>query len=271
MQLCQLSQLTCLVAVCMLAALLSTPRQYLDIIDRGMGRWCTYRKGDTIQAKGEEMSQVHAHAEGLSLAWLFWPDISRQAILLASISPPMIAQMSVWYTLSNRSCHSCVWQLHVLLEGAAECTDANATRQHTPGKGGWLGELFDPNRTDDYWNAPHPASSSIECASEKCVTLAFDRKALDMTLRANPRLAEAATRAELADLWGKLHKAGPERKRRTLASILETALCDGDLHPTEKDQIERFCRKYTITDAELATELKQLGWSMDDYARGRKK
>jgi len=197
---------------------LSTPRQYLNVVEEGKGQWRTFRKGDIIQRKGEEMSK-----------------------------------------------------LHVILEGAAECTDANATRQHTPGKGGWLGELYDPNRTAAYWNTPHPATYSIECVSEKCTTLAFDRKALDTVLRANPRLAEAATRAEIADLWGKLHKAGPERKQRTLASILETALCDGDLNPSERQQIDKFCQKYTITDAELTAELQRLGWSMDDYARGVKK
>ena len=194
-----------------------TPRQYLDVLEQANGRWCTFRKGDVIQAKGEEM----AH-------------------------------------------------LHVVLDGVAEFTDAHSTKERSPGKGGWLGELFDPSRRQDYWNQPHQASFQIVCHSETCSTLAFDRKALDVALHANPRLAEAATRAELADLWGKVHSAGPERKQRMFASMLEIALSDGDLHPTERKQIDRFREKYTISEAKLAAELTKLGWSLDDYAKGRK-
>ena len=137
-----------------------------------------------------------------------------------------------------------------------------------PGKGGWLGEFYDPNQDDEYWERPHPALVSWRCNSERCRTLALNRRALHETLSSNPRLVHAAQRAEVADLWGKLHASGPASRIRAYRAMLEVALSDGVLSEAERQLLTDFQKRHQIPLAEHTSALKALGWSDDDYARG---
>ena len=162
-------------------------------------------------------------------------------------------------------------KLHCVLEGEAMLVrngcDAIAMR---PGKGGWLGEFHDPNQPADYWEHKHPAIVSWRCASERCRTLALSRRALHQTLSTNPRLAAAANRAEIADLWGKLHSAGPQHRVKAYRSMLEVALSDGQVTASERRLLETFRERHAIADKDHEEGLRAAGWSVDEYARGRR-
>ncbi len=162
--------------------------------------------------------------------------------------------------------------IHCALEGDAELLSANGSslRIIQPGKGGWLGEFYDPNQPNDYWEKAHPAIVSWRCASEKCRTLALNRRALHETLSSNPRLASAAQRAEVADLWGKLQTAGPQQRVRAYRAMVEVALSDGTLTASERQLLSDFQTKHAIPQAEHDNALQALGWSAEDYARGHK-
>ena len=127
-------------------------------------------------------------------------------------------------------------EIHCLLDGAVEqvSTTGEAFATLHAGKGGWLGEFFDPNQDASYWERPHRFPISYRCVSEGgCATLALARRALHETITTNPRLHAAATRAEVADLWGKIHQDMPElrqppgchRLRRLQPSLVHLRRC----------------------------------------------
>ena len=163
-------------------------------------------------------------------------------------------------------------QLHCALEGEFELISptGHVIRTVQPGKGGWLGEFYDPNQEKGYWERPHPALVSWRCGSKRCRTLALERRALHDTLSSNPRLAHAAQRAEVADLWGKLKTARPQVLRSAYRSLLEVALSDGVLDQSERQLLGNFRTTNAISQEEHDWALEALGWSADDYARGNK-
>ena len=132
--------------------------------------------------------------------------------------------------------------LHCVVEGDVHLIDpkGNHLRTVRPGKGGWLGEFYDPNQDDDYWTRAHPAIVSWKCASDRCKTLALQRRALHETLTSNPRLESAAERAEIADLWGKLKNAGAQREHNAYRSMLEVSLADGIITTDERRLLGQF-------------------------------
>jgi len=71
-----------------------------------------------------------------------------------------------------------------------------------PGKGAWLGEVYDPNlgvsaggadtAAEEYWQQDHRRKVSWRCVSDtKCKTLTLFRESLHGILSSNPRMAEA--------------------------------------------------------------------------------
>ena len=221
-----------------------TPRQFLDMLTTANGRFSTHGKGDFVQKRGEEMELLHILLEG---------------------------QVEI--------CNAQGDTLHVAAGSRASGGGpAEVERNHAGGasapkttsNGGWLGEFFDPIRADDYWEQKHPARHSIACTTPHCKTLAFERHVLDKHLKSNPRLSEAATRAELADLWGKLRAYGPTSRRRVYKSMLEITLCDGVVQPEERRQLEQFRKCHSLTDEEHLEALAYHGWSAKDFADGKR-
>merc|ERR1719492_70866 len=55
-----------------------------------------------------------------------------------------------------------------LLEGEVQIisTTGDPMGKTKPGKGGWLGEFFDPNMDPTYWDKPHNYRISYNCISE---------------------------------------------------------------------------------------------------------
>merc|ERR1712224_70471 len=119
----------------------------------------------------------------------------------------------------------------------------------TPGKGGWLGEFYDPNMDlAEYWSKPHTYPISYKCESERCRVLALSRKDLHYHLRSNDRLASAATKTQVKDLWAKLHRSTKEGRRLMYNSMLEVAVSDGAVDPRERGLCEDFRRRHEISE-----------------------
>lgn len=164
-------------------------------------------------------------------------------------------------------------ELHYIFQGEGELVSTTNDRLHpiSPGKGGWIGEFFDPNIASDYWDKPHPWRCECRCMTEQCQTLAFPRKDLDSLLRSNPRLKEAATRAAVSDVWGKLFDTIGDMRRSAYKSMLQVALADGVVDVEERSMLEDFRRRHKISNEEEATFLEELGWNREEFVGGRRR
>ena len=158
-----------------------------------------------------------------------------------------------------------------VLEGEVEMvstTDDGMSTVH-PGKGGWLGEFYDPNIPSDYWEKPHTHPISYRCVDRAgCRTFQLARQAMHETIAANPRLHAMATRAEVDDLWGKLHRAPANLRRRSYQAMLEVAVSDGEVSASERRLLDEFRERHGVEEAEHSKYLEQLGWTEAEFAAG---
>mmetsp|Transcript_28574 Transcript_28574/g.51935 ORF Transcript_28574/g.51935 Transcript_28574/m.51935 type:complete len:353 (-) Transcript_28574:170-1228(-) len=161
-------------------------------------------------------------------------------------------------------------EINYLVEGTVLIISASGDPMHTVqgGKGGWLGEMYDPNQSEDYWDKPHNWPVSFKCMSDQCRTVAFTRRALHEAFRGSPKLEQAATRAQISDLWGKLHGSLPDHRRNAYEGMLQVALSDGYLDPAERRMLEEYRQRHKITEKEHQEFLAKHGWSVDDFTRG---
>eukprot|EP00746_Dinoflagellata_sp_MGD_P014569 gnl/MRDRNA2_/MRDRNA2_132012_c0_seq1.p1 gnl/MRDRNA2_/MRDRNA2_132012_c0~~gnl/MRDRNA2_/MRDRNA2_132012_c0_seq1.p1 ORF type:complete len:343 (-),score=73.78 gnl/MRDRNA2_/MRDRNA2_132012_c0_seq1:192-1220(-) len=160
--------------------------------------------------------------------------------------------------------------VHYLLEGEVEMLDENDSEMAKldPGKGGWLGTLFDPNAgKEQEQHERHDSDSkhslSARCMTDRCRTLGLRREPLHRILKENPRLSQAATKAEVADLWGKIQRATPEHVRTTYRAMLEVAAIDGVIHANEKHLLESFRQRHGLSEEDHAKCVQELGWKSD--------
>jgi hypothetical protein len=77
-----------------------------------------------------------------------------------------------------------------------------------------------------------------------------------------------ATRAEVDDLWGKLHSAPANLRRRSYQAMLEVAVSDGAISPGERRLLDDFRERHQIQPAEHEQFLQALGWTAAQFARG---
>lgn len=158
-----------------------------------------------------------------------------------------------------------------VLQGEVEMVSTTDDGMSTvrPGKGGWLGEFYDPNIASDYWEKPHAHPISYRCIDrDGCRTFQLVRRAMHETISANPRLHAMATRAEVDDLWGKLHRAPANLRRRSYQAMLEVAVSDGEISASERQLLDDFRRRHHISDAEHVKNLAELGWTAVQFAEG---
>mmetsp|Transcript_17384 Transcript_17384/g.40723 ORF Transcript_17384/g.40723 Transcript_17384/m.40723 type:complete len:381 (+) Transcript_17384:58-1200(+) len=161
--------------------------------------------------------------------------------------------------------------LHYLCEGQVTMVSATGDwmRDILPGRSGWLGELFDPKRNrDEYWARQRYFPVSYQCTAERCRTLAIPRRALDDFLTSNAKLSEAATRSQVADLWGKTLSALRQNRLQAYRKMLEVAVSDGVIGTAERVVIEDWRARHKITEEEHAGFLEELGWTAEEFRRG---
>eukprot|EP01052_Picozoa_sp_SAG31_P015644 SAG31_NODE_1011_length_10382_cov_8.910240_7_plen_152_part_00 len=139
------------------------------------------------------------------------------------------------------------------------------TRRYAVG----LGEFYDPNMDEEYWCRPHQHPITYRCSDEAgCKTFKLARRALHGVIAANPRLHAMATRAEVDDLWGKLHSAPANLRRRSYLAMLEVAVSDGNISVAERRLLDSFRQRHGITQVEHEKFLRGLGWTSEHYLRG---
>mmetsp|Transcript_18971 Transcript_18971/g.44198 ORF Transcript_18971/g.44198 Transcript_18971/m.44198 type:complete len:364 (+) Transcript_18971:81-1172(+) len=162
-------------------------------------------------------------------------------------------------------------ELNYLVEGDVMLISCSNDPMHTVsgGKGGWLGELFDPHQKEDYWEQPHNWLISFQCISEQCRTVAFNRRALHEAFKSSTKMEQAATRAQVSDLWGKLHASLPSHRRNAYEGMLQVAVSDGNLDESERRMLEAFRKRHGITNEEHEAFLDKLGWTVEDFHNGR--
>lgn len=162
-----------------------------------------------------------------------------------------------------------------LLEGEVQMigADCECVKTLRPGKGGWLGEFFNPNADDaevaGYEGQVH--EMTCKCVSEWCRTLTLSRKELHLCLSSNPRLKEASTRAQVDDLWGKVHMGVPESHRNAYQKMVEVAVSDGTVDRRERPLLDTWRERHRIPwEIHLAC-LQELGWSQEEFEAGRRR
>ncbi|CAJ1357701.1 unnamed protein product [Effrenium voratum] len=138
------------------------------------------------------------------------------------------------------------------------------------GQGSWLGEFFDPAMAKDYWEKPRNHLVSFKCISRRCRSLGLQRRSLQEAIAASPRLTEAATKGQIKDLWGKLHGSHREHRRNTYCAMLELALADGKVDPTEVALLENWKSRHGIPEEDHQIKLAELGWTPEEFANGRR-
>jgi len=190
-------------------------------------------------------------------------------------------------------------RIHCILDGEVTMISVtnDAMAKYHPGKGGWLGEFYDPcleknsakSSTGDgasqlSWQCTHKAADwsaerpcmpcrtlsgtypTLRCErKDGCKTLSFLRSSLRDALKANPRIELAATKAEVQDLWGKVCQAVPESRRRTYYAMLEMATISGKIDHNQMELLNQFRVRHNISDAEHAGYLEKLGWTVQRF------
>lgn len=134
--------------------------------------------------------------------------------------------------------------LWYLVRGVVEAVRPGEEEHLTiePGKGGWLGELWDPNEEPDYWEKPHYWRTGFR-VREACTVVAFDRRRLHDFIARSPQLRDAAEAAEIADLWGKHRACMAQGTRNAFKAMLQMAHVDGEYGPREVRALERFAAR----------------------------
>lgn len=161
--------------------------------------------------------------------------------------------------------------VHYLMEGEAMLID-NAEDKVVnilPGKGSWLGEFFDPAEPDDYWETPRSHRVSFKCIAKRCRLLTLEIRPLHNAILESG-LAEAATRAEISDLWGKLRGSHHEHRRNTYSAMLELAVADGKVDPKEVELLDKWKTRHGIPEDDHKVKLAELGWTTEEFTIGQR-
>jgi len=80
----------------------------------------------------------------------------------------------------------------------------------------------------------------------------------------------AATNAEVSDLWGKLHKQLPNQRRVTYKGMLQVAMADNFVDPSERKLCEQWRVRHKIKRVEHDAIIAELGWTPSEYKLGTK-
>lgn len=154
--------------------------------------------------------------------------------------------------------------LHYVVDGEVEVVHGHDTTVYktlSPGKGGWLGELWDPNEPVDYWDKPHHWKAGFRAKVHSRV-VAFDRKRLHDFIARSPHMRDAAGKAEIADLWGKLRASTRQTTRAAYKAMLEMAQADGITTEDEASFLEHFAHAHPL---DLPADVKRnLQGKMDE-------
>lgn len=164
-------------------------------------------------------------------------------------------------------------QAHYLMEGEGEMvsTTGDVMFKMQPGKGGWIGEFYDPFATAESLAQERIRPVSFKCTATRCRTLALDFAQVHQVIRSSPKMSENATRAEVADLWGKLHRSVPETRRLTYEAMMSVAASDGVIAENEVKLLEDFRVRHKIPETAHEASLEKIGWSKEEWAARRQR
>lgn len=167
-------------------------------------------------------------------------------------------------------------QVHYMMEGEGVMISMTNDEMGKcrPGKGGWIGEFFDPNAspesyTEEAWQK-RIRPVSVKCTSSTCRTLALDMRKVQEVMHSNKRLTENATRAEVSDLWGKLHRSNADHRRQTYIAMVAVAASDGEIEDHEVKLLEDFRTRHKLPDSAHSEALEKIDWTEEDWKSRRR-
>ena len=155
-----------------------------------------------------------------------WLDYPSGGAMLAEQGDPM---PNIWYILKG--------SVEVIRNGRKmrtinPCHDIKKA-------GGWIGELFDPNESPTYWDEPHHWHVGFQVnAGTRLVS--FARRPLHDVIASRPNLREAATKAEVSDLWGKLRASMRGVPAHVYRGMLLMAEVDGAIDEHERAELSQY-------------------------------
>ena len=135
--------------------------------------------------------------------------------------------------------------LWYVVEGEVEVIrpDGDTGNVLQPGNGGWLGELWDPNQDEDYWNRPHHWLAGFRAKSHSLL-VALDRKALHDVIAKSHALRTAANAAEVKDLWSKLRSCSKQSVVNAYKGMQDMAYLDRRVDQRESLELERYAARH---------------------------
>merc|ERR1719433_1290025 len=137
----------------------------------------------------------------------------------------------------------------------------------------WIGELYDPNREEDYWNKSHKWAIGHK-AITNVRALRLDRRKFDEVIKEGG-MQSAADHAVVKDLWRKLfgiiqHNTD-EKRLLVYKETMRMAAIDNEISPVEKDLLLQYRKAREITDLEHLQVLKELNWTEEEFENCQKK
>lgn len=227
----------------------------------------------TLLRERQELSLTHDEEEIYSRSFSRYGFTRQQFMDVLQVATPRWCNFSRGEFIYRRG--GDFDELPYLVEGEVEIISATGDpmKRVRPGKGSWLGEFFSPNLPADYWDKSqsHHWCVSCKCTAETCRIMLVPRRKLYEVLSSNPRLKEAATAAAVGDVWGKYIDTICDMRRIAYQSLIDVALADGVLHPTERDMLAQYKQRHKISDEDHLAILKKTGWTAEEFQAGRKK
>eukprot|EP00494_Astrolonche_serrata_P003178 UN03184 len=162
--------------------------------------------------------------------------------------------------------------VYYLMEGQAEMTGRLGGRINMiyPGRGGWIGEFFDPNRKPEYYEKEHRWCIGTK-ALEKCKLARFDQDKLQKAIERNPRLVVAAGKAENSDLWCKIRQNSRHRAESVYSHMMKIASLGGTLSDKARGLLAEYKQtQLFVTDETHEKSLKEIGWTQKEFDNGQK-
>ncbi|KAK3286533.1 hypothetical protein CYMTET_5911 [Cymbomonas tetramitiformis] len=159
--------------------------------------------------------------------------------------------------------------LYYLLDGEVDILrDGIVKNKIRPGKGGWLGEFWDPE-----WDASKPHFWRVTArAAKKCRVAGYPKRDLHRAISESKgcHMKSSADKLEINDLWGKLKTTVGNNDFALYDGVVAAVLHDGKVTKAERALVSDYRSRLNISDEQHRDILKRYGWSSSQFSKGTK-